>query len=518
MAEPPQARTAGPAPKTGATLRERIARNPGPALRWAAVAAALVVVQFGSLVSGLVTVLDATVVGATGIVEIVVGLFAPGPARVAVDVQIAVSGFLDGIRNFARGFPTLLSRDLIPNQGHRTGPNGPWVGTFLGLQPAVAWAIRATLVVAYSVGCFYWTFRGWLVFREHYRAADWTPSDDVVDRLRGHYWGQFGILVLVLFLTMSLFGPTLGTTTVDRNIISPYSYDTSYYDEDAGEVKTVPVGNANFNSKSKGDSGQNVGPLTYDDYDRFHVFGTLKNGRDLFSYMMGGARITLIVAGIAIGLAALIAMLLSMVAAYYGGTVDLTVLTVSDGVVSIPQLLLLIMASFVFNGHWLGDALNGGLLLALLFGMTTWPFLWRAVRGPALQVAEEEWIMAAQSFGQHPRTIMQKHMLPFVLGYLLVYASMTVGGIIISLSALSFLGNGLGITQPTPAWGRAVSEGQGLVSTASWHISFISGMMIVVLVVGLNALGDGVRDAIDPESGAGSDTDDNEEAAMGGGA
>jgi ABC-type dipeptide/oligopeptide/nickel transport systems, permease components len=509
----PQAQSMGRQPTD--SIRERITRDPAPAMRWGAIAAVLVIVQFGSLLSGLATVLDATVVGLTGLVEVLVGLVAPGAARVAVDVQLAISGFLDGIRSFARGLPTLLSRDLIPNQGYRAGPNGPWKGTFLGLQPALAWAVRAALVVGYSVFSFYWVFRGWLVFREHYRAADWTPSDDVVDRLRGHYWGQFGIVVLILFLTMALFGPTLGTTTVDQNIISPYSYDLNYYDEGAGEVKTVPVGQANFDSKSKGSVEQNVGPLTYDDYDRFHVFGTLPNGRDLFSYMMGGARITLIVAGVAIGLAALVAVLLSMVSAYYRGTVDLTVLTVSDGVISIPQLLLLIMVSFVFQNHWLGEALNGGLLLALVFGMTTWPFLWRSVRGPALQVAGEEWIMAAQSFGQRPRTIMRKHMLPYVLGYLLVYASMTVGGIIISLSALSFLGNGLGITQPTPAWGRAVSQGQNYVSSASWHISLISGLMIVVLVVGLNALGDGVRDAIDPESGAGEN--DSEEAAMGGG-
>ena len=510
---PPQARSLEQQPDD--SIRERIASDPGPAMRWGAIAAVLVVVQLGSLLGGLITVLDAVVVGLTGLVEVLVGLVVPGAAGAIVDVQVAASGVLDGIRSFAHGLPTLLSRDLIPNQGYRTGPNGPWKGTFLGLQPALAWAIRAALVVGYSVFSFYWVFRGWLVFREHYRAADWTPSDDVVDRLRGHYWGQFGIVVLILFLTMALFGPTLGTTTVERNILSPYNYETSYYDDASGEVKTIPVGQANFESKSKGDPGQNVGPLTYDDFDRFHLFGTLPNGRDLFSYMMGGARITLIVAGLAIGIAALVAVLLSMVSAYYRGTVDLTVLTVSDGVVSIPQLLLLIMVSFVFQNHWLGEALDGGLLLALIFGMTTWPFLWRAVRGPALQIAKEEWIMAAQSFGQRPRTIMRKHMLPYVLGYLLVYASLTVGGIIISLSALSFLGNGLGITQPTPAWGRAVSQGQNYVSSASWHISLISGLMIVILVVGLNALGDGIRDAIDPESGAGGN--DNEEGAMGGG-
>lgn len=107
---------------------------------------------------------------------------------------------------------------------------------------------------------------------------------------------------------------------------------------------------------------------------------------------------------------------------------------------------------------------------------------------------------------------MRKHMLPFVLGYLLVYASMSVGGIIIGMSALSFLGNGLGISPPTPAWGRAISLGQNYVSTQSWHISFIPGIMIVILVTGLNAFGDGIRDAIDPES----EGESEDEAAAGG--
>jgi len=98
----------------------------------------------------------------------------------------------------------------------------------------------------------------------------------------------------------------------------------------------------------------------------------------------------MIVSGMAITGAAGVAMTLSMLSAYYRGSLDLGVLTVSDGVVSIPQLLLLIMVSAVFADTWLGGVLDGGFLLALIFAFTTWPFLWRAVRGPALQVAQEE--------------------------------------------------------------------------------------------------------------------------------
>lgn len=495
------------------TLAERLAENPRPFLRWLAVAGLLIAPELGAFLGGILTLLDAFVLGITALVDVLVNLVSSGAAAAVVDFQVMMRDFIGGLRSTVESWPTLLSRETIPNAGYQ-GPNGDWNGTFLGLEPALAWGLRVTLIVAYSVFSMYWMFRGWLVFRRHYREADWSPTDDAVDRLRSHRWGQFGIFVLVLFTTMGLFGPALGPTTVDGNIIDPYSNEINYYDEEAGEVVETTAGAANFETKSKGIAEQNIGPMTYDKYDRFHPFGTNVNGRDLFTYMMGGARITLIVAGLAISIAALIAAVLSMVAAFYSGTVDLSILTLADGVISVPQLLLIIMVSIVFANHWLGKVLDGGLLLALIFGFTTWPFLWRAVRGPALQVAEEEWIMAAKSFGQQPRTIMRKHMLPYILGYLLVYASMSIGGIIITTAALSFLGNGLGITQPTPAWGRAVSQGQNYVSSASWHISFIPGMMIVILVTGLNAFGDGIRDAIDPEAF----DDEAEEAAAGGGA
>jgi peptide/nickel transport system permease protein len=497
------------------TLRSRIEANPEPALRWGAVMAVLAFVQIGSLLGGLLSILDAIVVGVTAIFDVLFGLLGlSGLSSAAVDVQSALSGAVTGVRDAAEGLPTLLSRETIPNQGHLASADGPWVDTFLGLEPALAWAIRVLLIVAYSLFTFYWVFRGWLVFRAHYRQADWTPTDDMIDRLRDHRWGQFGIFVLALFLIMALFGPALGPTTVSGNIISPYSHEVTFFNADTGAVETVAAGDANFNSKSKGAGDQNVAPMTYDKFNRFHPFGTLPNGRDLFTFMMGGARITLIVSGLAIGLSALIAGGLAMVSAFYGGNVDLTLLTTADGIVSVPRLLLLIMISAVFANHWLAGVLDGGFLLALIFAFTGWPFLWRAVRGPALQVAQEEWVDAAESFGQPPTTIMRKHMFPYITGYLLVYASMSTGGIIVGLAALSFLGNGLGITPPTPAWGRAVSLGQSYVSGPSWHISFIPGAMIVVLVTGLNALGDGIRDAIDPESAGG----DEDEAAAGGGA
>lgn len=480
-------------------LRTRIAEAPRPFLKWAVVLLVLVAIEFSTFATVGLSMLGGFFLGITAFIELVVGSFSGGLASAVLSIQGAGENFIDGLIHWTTGIPHLFSRQFIPNQGHRVAADGAWQGTFLGLEPALAWAVRFILIGAYAIFLAYWLFKGWKVYRKHYRQADWSPTDDMVRRLRGHRWGQFGIIVILLYLTMAIFGSTLAPMTVEENIQSPYSNNIEYFNEETGQVEEVSHGEANFNSKSKGAGNQNVGPMTYDDYGRYHPFGTLPNGRDLFTFMMGGARITMMVSGLAIGIATLISALFAMISAYYGGSIDLAILTTADGVISVPRLLLLIMVSAVFANHWLGKILDGGLLLALIFAFTTWPLLWRTVRGPALQVAQQEWVDAAQSFGQKPSSIMRKHMLPYITGYLLVYASMSTGGIIIGLAALSFLGNGLGINPPTPAWGRAINMGQSYVSGPSWHISAISGVMIVILVTGLNAFGDGIRDAIDPE-------------------
>jgi peptide/nickel transport system permease protein len=105
---------------------------------------------------------------------------------------------------------------------------------------------------------------------------------------------------------------------------------------------------------------------------------------------------------------------------------------------------------------------------------------------------------------------MKKHMVPYVFSYILIYASLSLGGIIVGVAGLSFLG--LGISPPTPEWGRLIADGQQYVASPSWHISLIPGILITILVTGLNAFGDGIRDAVDPKSEGGK----TEEAVAGG--
>ncbi|MFB6175740.1 MAG: ABC transporter permease [Halobaculum sp.] len=471
------------------SLRERIFDNPRPALGWLAVFTVVLVPELGA-------VLHAGAQALLGILKIV-----PGDPAVKTATELVTA---------TGDVPTLLSRSLIDNQGYQTVA-GEWKGTFslggVALSPKHAWLLRVSMVYAYAAVFAAWLWRGYRTYRAHYRIADWTPADDQIDRFRGHTWGRVELVVVAFFLVMALFAPALGPTTIEQNIKQPYSYEVKYLDEDAETVKSITVGVANIKSASRGGE-DSVGPWSYDDFGRFHPAGTLKSGKDMATFLVHGARVSLFIGITSIVLAGFIAVALALITAYYKGLADLTVVVSSDSIQSIPVFLLIIMAFAIFS-----EVFNGSLLLISFFAITNWTFIWRAIRGPALQVAEEEWIDAARSYGQTPRKTMQGHMLPYVLGYLLVYSSMRVGGIIVAIAGLSYLG--LGVKPPTPEWGRAISSGQSLVATSSWHIAFIPGFLITLLVTGLNALGDGIRDAIDPQSEAG---DDGEMEAQGGGA
>jgi peptide/nickel transport system permease protein len=434
----------------------------------------------------------------------------------ALVVWTPLGGVLDTIVTAIKGgvesvasLQTLTSRETIPNQGYQNPDGSGWEGTFMGLSPAWSWAIRVLVIYAYAFLFLGWLWKGYDTFREHYREADWTPRDDSVNRFKTHYWGLFGLAVVFAFVVMAIWAPALGPVTAEQNLYSPYEHEIQYVDD--GEVETVTHGTANIDSRSQGGSS-NVAPLSYDDYGRWAPLGTNQDGKDLFTIISYGARTSLVIGITAIGLGTLIALVLSLVTAYYKGLVDLLTIIASDTIISIPAFLMVLLLSVVFKeaNHPIASIYDGGFLLALIFAGVYWPTLWRSIRGPSLQVAEEEWVDAAKSYGQSPLMTMRKHMAPYILSYIMIYASLLLGGIIIATAALSFLG--LGINPPTPEWGRIVSEGRSYVSTSSWHISTIPGVMIVFVVTGFNALGDGIRDAIDPESDVGADA-----AATGGG-
>lgn len=430
-----------------------------------------------------------------------------------VDLLRALGGAVRSLLVRLGELPTLTARETIPNQGYQM-PDGSWEGTFMGLSAARAWAVRVLAVHLYVLAWLAWLWVGYLWYRSAYRHADWTPRDEVIRRLRYHRWGQFGMVVVVLFLTMALFAPTLGPTTAEQNLYSTFSHSITYYDAMAEQPTETLVGNANLQTRSQGYPAENVGPLSYDQFDRFHPFGTLTDGKDLFTFLVHGARVSLVIGLLSVGLSAFLATIFTLISAYYRGVADLVLVVTGDTIMGVPRLLLLILLTTLMADTWLGGLYDGGVLLGVILAATGWPFLWRAFRGPALQIAEEDWVDAARSYGQSPGGIMRLHMLPYLLGYLLIYSSLVLGGVILAVAGLSFLG--LGITAPTPEWGRAVDLGREYVATDSWHISLIPGIMITLVVMGFNAVGDALRDAVDPKSDTGA-TDASETESRGGG-
>lgn len=443
----------------------------------------------------------------TAVLTVIAGILTFTPLGGILATELTSLG--GSINSLAASIPTLTGRETIPNVGHMS-PQGGWDGTFLGLSPAVAWAIRFALVYAYVFACLVWLWRGYNVFRSEYRQADWTPRDDTVRRFRNHYWGLFGLAIVIIFMVLALWAPAVSPVTAEENIHEPYSHDFDYLTED-GDVETITYGEANLQTRS---NGQNtVGPMEYDQYDRFAPLGTTPRGQDMLTHLAYGAKTSLTIGITAIGLGALIAVVLSLVTAYYKGIADILTVIASDSIISIPAFLLVMLMSVLLGeaNHPIAQPLDGGILLALIFAFTFWPGMWRAIRGPSLQVAEEDWVDAAKSYGQSPLMIMRKHMSPYIAGYIMIYASLLLGSVIIATAALTFLG--LGISAPTPEWGRLIDEGRQFISTSSYHVSTISGIMIVLLVTAFNALGDGIRDAIDPEADVGDDA-----ATAGGGA
>ncbi|MFC7071547.1 ABC transporter permease [Halovenus rubra] len=556
-------------------LTERVREQPRPAAVWLLGVALLLAVELGRITAGLVSAGDATVTaletgyggltnalaagGTTGLLSWVgfvlllalVGLAvatwtrATVVLRVTDRIPLGPQRLLDGLvfglaiggvgwlalrtgavelgSNFGDvlrsafvqlgDLPTLTARETIPNQGYQT-PDGSWHGTFLGLSSAVAWAVRVLVVHLYVAAWLGWLWVGFQRYRTYYRQADWTPRDDVVARLRYHRWGQFGLVIVVLFLTMAAFAPSLGTTTAEQNLYAPFSNSITYYDAGLGQVTDTLVGNANLETRSQGYPGENVGPLSYDRFDRFHPFGTLTNGKDLFTFLVHGARVSLLIGLLSVAVSAILATGFALISAYYRGLADLVLVVTGDTIMGVPRLLLLILLTVLMADTWLGGLYDGGVLLALILAATGWPFLWRAFRGPTLQIAEEDWVDAARSYGQSATGIMRLHMLPYLLGYLLIYSSLVLGGVILAVAGLSFLG--LGITSPTPEWGRAVDLGREFVATESWHISLIPGIMVTLVVMGFNAVGDALRDAVDPQSDSGV-ADASETESRGGG-
>ena len=218
-----------------------------------------------------------------------------------------------------------------------------------------------------------------------------------------------------------------------------------------------------------------------------YLLGTDELGRDVLSRIIFGARVSLSVGLIAVGVAATIGILLGLSGGYYGGLADSLIMRGLDGLLAFPAVILALAIMTV-----LGPSLVNA---TIAIGIVSIPTFARITRGSILSLREKEFVEAARVSGATDRYLMARVLLPNCLSPLLVQASVSFANAILTEAALSFLG--LGIQPPTPSWGAMLDSGRKYLDQTPWY-SFSAGAAIFLVVLSLNLLGDGLRDALDP--------------------
>lgn len=222
-----------------------------------------------------------------------------------------------------------------------------------------------------------------------------------------------------------------------------------------------------------------------------HWMGTDRYGRDILTRVLYGGQVSLLVGFGSVTGALFIGITVGALAGYFGGILDNILMRTVDVIISIPTFFLLITLVTIFQpSMW---------MLILIFSLTGWTGMSRLIRGEFLSLRSREFVLASRTIGTSNARIIFSHILPNTMGPIIVAATLSIGGVILSEAALSYLG--LGINPPTPSWGNILNDAQNytVLKTAPWY-PFFPGLMILITVLCFNFVGDGLRDALDPKA------------------
>ena len=317
--------------------------------------------------------------------------------------------------------------------------------------------------------------------------------------------GLIGLALVLMFVFLGIFGPSMAPWSYR---FFPSQYNMSTYLAPPGSSFVLNV------TELQGDNIIQYTTVIY------YPLGADHFGRDLLSLILYGARVSFVISIVVIVLGVPLGIILGLIAGYYGGKVDELVMRITDIFLAFPALILAMAFSAVLpqrlqnfiSAHesvqrfvlWLfalepQDAGNLGKLLAVILAMIIvwWPAYARITRGSTLTERENLYVEAARAIGLSSRTIMFKHILPNIIGPILVYITLDFGGVILMEAGLSFLG--LGATPPIADWGRIVYDGSQYFPEHWWLVTF-SGLMIMLVALGWNLLGDTMRDILDPKT------------------
>ncbi|HAX62077.1 MAG TPA: peptide ABC transporter permease [Elusimicrobia bacterium] len=218
-----------------------------------------------------------------------------------------------------------------------------------------------------------------------------------------------------------------------------------------------------------------------------HFLGTDEMGRDVFSRMVYGTRISISIGIIAVGISVIAGTFLGLISGYFGGKIDTVIMRFVDIMLCFPTFFLILMVIAFLEPNIYN--------VMIVIGLTSWTGLARLVRGETLSVKERDFIIAAKGLGLKKRRIIFVHILPNVIAPVIVASILGVGAAILTESGLSFLG--LGVQPPTPSWGNILTSGKDYIHIA-WWLSIFPGLAILLTVLSWNLLGEGLRDVFDP--------------------